>query len=198
MNRIKELREGKGVSLREMASSEEISVSATQLGKYENGNAEPRQAVRQELADYFGVSVNFLMGFDETQGLNPEEILAITRQYASKLYARMVHPEITEELTENKRRDAYASIIISEILATIKALESHQIDALGRFGELVQELRILAGIVDAQADIPPAKEEILFKDDPNHRKRVGYFSSVGRTMLAINEYIEKLKEKPVD
>jgi len=62
LDRLKELREKKGISL--LALSKIISVSDGQLGKYEKGLSEPRPDVRQELADYFGVSVAYLMGHE--------------------------------------------------------------------------------------------------------------------------------------
>ena len=70
MTRIKELRVKKGVTALEVSKA--ISVSSTQLGKYEKGLAEPRQDVRQELANYFGVSVPYLMGYDATNFTDEE------------------------------------------------------------------------------------------------------------------------------
>lgn len=64
MNRIKDLRKSKGVTVKEL--SEIIGISQSMLSNYENGNSEPRdKETWQKLADYFGVSVAYLRGFDE-------------------------------------------------------------------------------------------------------------------------------------
>ncbi|MCJ0552226.1 helix-turn-helix transcriptional regulator, partial [Enterococcus cecorum] len=55
MNRIKELRKNKGVTVKEL--SEIIGISQSMLSNYENGNSEPRdKETWKKLADYFDVS----------------------------------------------------------------------------------------------------------------------------------------------
>lgn len=64
MNRIKELRKNKGVTVKEL--SEIIGISQSMLSNYENGNSEPRdKETWQKLADYFGVSVAYIMGLSD-------------------------------------------------------------------------------------------------------------------------------------
>ncbi|MCK8627648.1 helix-turn-helix domain-containing protein [Fructobacillus cardui] len=66
-NRIRELREKKKLTLKELAKN--IGVSFTTLSKYENGVVTTGKiATWQKLADFFGVSVGHLQGlplFDE-------------------------------------------------------------------------------------------------------------------------------------
>lgn len=71
MNRIRELRKSKGVKLKEVA--EAVNIAPSQLSFYETGKRQPRdKETWQKLADYFGVSIAYVMGisdypFDEKQ-----------------------------------------------------------------------------------------------------------------------------------
>lgn len=60
--RLKELLSKKGVSLREVARS--IEVSNSLLSKYQNGIHSPKIDVVKKLADYFNVSVEYMSGSD--------------------------------------------------------------------------------------------------------------------------------------
>ena len=58
--RLQELREDKGISRKDLAASLNITVSA--LGMYEQGRREPNMEMLIKLADYFDVSLDFLVG----------------------------------------------------------------------------------------------------------------------------------------
>lgn len=60
MLKIKELRSECGISLRELSSQLEISYSS--LGKYERGEQQPNIDTLIKLANYFKVSVDYLIG----------------------------------------------------------------------------------------------------------------------------------------
>lgn len=62
-NRIKELREEKGLTLEKLG--EKVDIAKNTLSRYESGNREPKLETWQQLADYFDVSVPYLQGFDE-------------------------------------------------------------------------------------------------------------------------------------
>lgn len=62
MNRIKELRKRKGLTLDDM--SELTGINRATLNRYENGKSEPKLNTWVDLANYFGVSVGYLQGFD--------------------------------------------------------------------------------------------------------------------------------------
>lgn len=66
MNRLKDLRKEKGLS--QKAFSEEIGVSYRTIQNWENGESQIKQDKAQQLADYFGVPVGYLLGYeDDTQ-----------------------------------------------------------------------------------------------------------------------------------
>lgn len=64
-NRLQELRENSFISRKDLAAALNISVSA--LGMYERGQREPNIDMLVKIADYFDVSVDFLLGrtFDD-------------------------------------------------------------------------------------------------------------------------------------
>ena len=70
--RLKELRQEKGISLTKLSETLEekygISVSTSQLMYYEKGESEPRnKQVWKKLADYFGVSEGYLLGYSSVK-----------------------------------------------------------------------------------------------------------------------------------
>lgn len=60
MNRLKELRKDKKLTLQQV--SKETGVSVASLSSYENGNRNPKIETWQKLADYFDVTVGYLQG----------------------------------------------------------------------------------------------------------------------------------------
>ena len=69
MNRLKELRKQKGLTQQELA--DEISVSKITILRWENEERQIKTEKAQQLADYFGVSVGYLLGYDEV----PKELI---------------------------------------------------------------------------------------------------------------------------
>lgn len=61
-NRIKELREEKGLTLEKLG--EKVDIAKNTLSRYESGKREPKLETWQQLADYFDVSVPYLQGFE--------------------------------------------------------------------------------------------------------------------------------------
>lgn len=69
MNRIKSLRIEKGVSQNELAKHFNITQQA--ISGYESGSREPNAEMLKKLADYFDVSLDYLMGITDIR--NPYE-----------------------------------------------------------------------------------------------------------------------------
>lgn len=62
MNRIKEIRERKGIGQKELA--EKINTSQQAISLYETGKREPRLETWKKLANFFGVSVPYIQGIE--------------------------------------------------------------------------------------------------------------------------------------
>ncbi|MDU3894398.1 MAG: helix-turn-helix transcriptional regulator [Streptococcus salivarius] len=77
MNRLKELRKEKKLSQKEIAK--EMSISEKTLSRWENGESQIKPEKAQQLAKYFGVSVGYLLGYEEAKTL--ENILKDAEEY---------------------------------------------------------------------------------------------------------------------
>lgn len=62
MNRLKQLRKEKGLTQQEL--SEVIAVSYRTIQNWENGESQIKSNKASQLADYFGVSVGYLLGYE--------------------------------------------------------------------------------------------------------------------------------------
>lgn len=60
MKRLKELRMGKNITLKQMA--EELNMVQRNYQRYENGEVDPPLSKAIALADYFDVSLDYLCG----------------------------------------------------------------------------------------------------------------------------------------
>ena len=87
MNRIKEIRQEKKLSQKDLAKKLNISQQAISL--YEKGNRELKLETWQKLADYFNVSVPYLQGMDQiwyqAECLECHKVFRISSQDADKV-----------------------------------------------------------------------------------------------------------------
>lgn len=82
MNKIRELRKEKGLTLKELSDDLRkkgiLDIAADTLGKYERGEREPKLKTWLLLAKYFDVYLYYLQGFSDTRKWTPgkgEELL---------------------------------------------------------------------------------------------------------------------------
>lgn len=68
--RLKELRENLGLS--QYAFADRFGVAQSTVGNWESGIREPNFDTIQRLADFFGVSVDYLLGRSEKNPLNEQ------------------------------------------------------------------------------------------------------------------------------
>lgn len=91
MNRLKELRKRRGLTLAELKDKikekQGVSFSTSQLSSYENGKRSPRnESAWEAIADYFGVSVGYLLGYDDSDFKNETDIkVAVLDETIEKL-----------------------------------------------------------------------------------------------------------------
>lgn len=78
MKRLKELRLQHGMTQTQVGDV--IGVSCVTIGRYEAGEREPSNAKISALADYFGVSIDYLMGRDESKDEKDPSINELRRQ----------------------------------------------------------------------------------------------------------------------
>jgi transcriptional regulator with XRE-family HTH domain len=68
--RIKKLRENR--NLNQIEFSKILNISNTTLSQYEAGNRTPSDEIKEKVADYFNVSVDYLLGRTEKSNLEDE------------------------------------------------------------------------------------------------------------------------------
>ena len=120
-NRLKEIRQEKKLTLKEVSSQLEqnnLKISPDALAKYERGDREPKLETWQKLADFFNVPVDYLLGISKDSStltiddLNPEEQDAyeritdlLSQEYPqtrpefnwSKIGQLLINSDLTEE-----------------------------------------------------------------------------------------------------
>ena len=95
MEKLRELRKEKGISLKELGSI--IGAAESTMSLYENGKRQPDYETLLKLAEYFGVTVDYLLrGEDESERL-PEELVILNRK------AKKWSPEKRKQLLDMAR-----------------------------------------------------------------------------------------------
>lgn len=94
MERLRELRKSKGISLKELGAI--IGVAESTMSLYENGKRQPDYETLLKLAEYYGVTVDYLLRGSEEEQL-PEELVILNRK------ARNWSPEKRKQLLEMAR-----------------------------------------------------------------------------------------------
>lgn len=74
MNRLKELRNQRGLTLDDIEA--QTGIKRGTYSNYENNKTEPKLATWQKLADFFGVSVTYLQGFSKIKNASDLEKIA--------------------------------------------------------------------------------------------------------------------------
>ena len=103
MERLRALRMERGISQQNLADF--CHVSQQSIHKYENGLAEPDIEMLIRLADYFGTTIDYLVGRTNQAGsrgeLSDQELLLLTRyQTLTKKEQRIVR-RLMEELAKS-------------------------------------------------------------------------------------------------
>lgn len=122
MNRLKELRKEKKLSQKEIAK--EMSISEKTLSRWENGESQIKPKKAQKLADYFGVSIGYLLGYND----NLDMVLKGRGTDMADLPSVLVATEIDflndKKEIEKLKRETLASIqFIESIVSTLARYE---------------------------------------------------------------------------
>ncbi|HEM2805720.1 MULTISPECIES: helix-turn-helix transcriptional regulator [Streptococcus] len=110
-NRLKELRKEKGLTQAELAQV--INTNQSQYGKYENGKTNLSLENAKILADYFGVSIPYLLGIDNSPTLiDPGATKEILKGFAKILQGKS---SIDNKITKWTPFGDELAMIIAEI-----------------------------------------------------------------------------------
>lgn len=149
MNRIKQLREERGMTQPELGRV--LNVQGAAMSKYENEKIPLTTETIKKLAEFFGVSIDYLLGKtdekEEQEQSEPEYTTLIERQLLD-LYRDYVDHGYTDGLTDELRaffpelqsRKLPLKPAEEKILSTFKCLnEDNQDIIIGKAKELLRE-----------------------------------------------------------
>ncbi len=130
MNRLKILRKEKGLS--QQALAKEIGVSYRTLQNWENGVNTIKPDKAQKLADHFGVSVGYLLGYGDNPRRYDDEIVAEKDDGELFIYSadRNLDKMATEEFLEYLwfLRDHSFYLSNNEIISSYKNLQKNSLN----------------------------------------------------------------------
>ncbi|QBX23929.1 helix-turn-helix domain-containing protein [Streptococcus dysgalactiae] len=104
MNRLKELRKDKKQTQKELA--QDFGVALRTLQSWENNKHAIKPDKAQQLADYFGVSVGYLLGFQQ-QLINDNEFLRDENTRLNKEFSELNHAVAKANLLDVIIEDGY-------------------------------------------------------------------------------------------
>lgn len=133
-NRIKSLREDKAMSQLELAKV--LHIGNTTLSQYESDKRVPSDTVKKKLAEYFNVSLDYLMGVSNKK--EPEIGLNVPKEYSDKYkvtsrdkkqYIKEMEKAneaffLNDELNENAKKEMLD--LMSELFWKAKALNKRK------------------------------------------------------------------------
>ena len=139
MNRLKELRKSKKLTQIELA--DEIKIPYRTLQRWENEESQIKPDKAQQLADFFGVSVGYLLGFTESKGGNEtKETEDIDHERFTKGFDKILsltgytsQEELISSLTQSLNPEKFAENFISEN-SSLTQEELHE-----RYSEAVEQ-----------------------------------------------------------
>lgn len=141
MNRLRELRKEKKLTLKEVSSKLEqnnLKISPDALAKYERGEREPKLETWQKLADFFRVSVPYLQGISKVKDANAFDDFQ----------------KFLRSLSEIRRMPDKYSIEVNELLAFYAENDRRVFDLLGNvFLKLTRNDRTRKALKNAVKDI---------------------------------------------
>ena len=170
MNRLKELRQEKKLSQKELA--ENIGVHYRTLQNWENEESQIKQEKAQQLADYFGVSVGYLLGYEDDSSLIKALSQKVSKMSGELLSELMYQAELKKEKQNNKKFRNFVKFLKTNIIV----LNDEEIENF--FNMLLT------------ADLNSGKKKKLFEKvvDEDFNKAVDFLENNGYTIFFDKSY----------
>lgn len=170
MNRLKELRKQKGLTQQGLA--DEISVSKITVLRWENEERQIKPEKAQQLADYFGVSVGYLLGYSEYRDsqeasfhlnkINPNDPYNLVRARICSILGDDLMEELERQYVTGYDEPDYSNLI--SFLSAVNQLSyTDEEELLLNYGILPKEdKKIIKNLVSDMAE----KVKIANKKEP--------------------------------
>ncbi|HPI99714.1 MAG TPA: helix-turn-helix transcriptional regulator [Enterococcus sp.] len=180
MNKLRELREEKGYSLRELG--EKIGMSASVIGNYERGDREPKLEVWEKLADYFEVSVPYIMGVSDIKN-ELSSSLEFGNHFSTSVLAGIINK--LENMDDEEEAEKI-STAISEYLVTLTSSLSQ------KNSTEIESFKILSELIFSNNGLFGAR--LFFEQNGKSIKPASDFNFI-KTYLEMTELITKELDK---
>ena len=176
MNRLRQVRRTKGITLKELA--EDTGIADNTLSQYETEKREPRRETWLKLADYYCVPVAYLMGLpdglvqhiNKTQSMTFEELHEAVIQWAedrnmispkntSRQYMKVSEElgEIAEGINKNNREQVEDSLgdILVTLIILAQDLNFDLLDCLNSAYKVIQNRKgkTINGVFVKESDL---------------------------------------------
>lgn len=112
MNRLRELREKEGLSLKELG--EKVHMSASVLGNYEREDRNPKKEVWEKLAKHFGVSTPYIMGLTDTEIDPSQQLSYLTKMISVNFRESGTKMKLMDNIPERKN-----SLLVMEAFSQV-------------------------------------------------------------------------------
>lgn len=106
MNRLKELRKEKKLSQKEIANF--LNINEKTISRWESGENTIKSDKAQKLADYFGVSVAYLLGYEDTKKTYQDEFLFSDGSGGVVSFSESRNGEILEKYFQSREEEFIA------------------------------------------------------------------------------------------
>ena len=162
MNRIKELREKKGLSQDKLAK--QLAVNLRTLQRWENDETAIRKKNAKKLADYFDVSESYLLGYSDIKNLKemehhflPEEHIEANEEERQKIY-QLIEEEKSE--LENLNLVSSCALASYHIKQLLDILLDIQGASLAKYENKKLRKKDLIAISELSKEIDGNKSEV--------------------------------------
>nr|UVY60326.1 MAG: helix-turn-helix domain protein [Bacteriophage sp.] len=118
MTRLKELRKEKKLTQKELA--EETDIPYRTLQRWENGESQIKPEKAEKLADYFGVSIPYLLGYDDND-FEKQIRIDVLNNVLNKLY--QTHDLLLETASKDFWKGYTAAVLIVQTQEIILEFE---------------------------------------------------------------------------
>lgn len=118
MNRLKELRKAKKLTQQELAEKTDIPYRTLQ--RWENGESQIKHDKAQKLADFFGVSITHLLGYDDND-FEKQIRIDTLNNVLNKLY--QTHVLLSEKASKDFLKGFTAAVLMVQTQEMILEIE---------------------------------------------------------------------------
>ena len=147
MNRLKELRQEKKLSQKELA--ENIGVHYRTLQNWENEESQIKSDKSQQLADYFGVSVAYLLGFTDNKKVYDDEKVNIDHDGRIWVYSEERNKDEDFQVFINCLKQLQVLISDDQAKAVFNLIQTMNLNSDGNYwGDFISYVLMSSRTVD--------------------------------------------------